>query len=166
MIRSAIYVLAPILLGGCATHSRPDALAGVNRTLDAFHAAAAEADEETYFDLMAEDSVFLGTDATERWTKDEFEAWAEPFFERDSAWTYVSIERHVGLNANQDTAWFDEVVRNENYGDLRGSGALIRTPAGWRITQYNLTFPVPNEIAGQVVEMIKAELSCEDSSDD
>lgn len=154
----AVAVLILVLPACQSTPSRVPALDEINNTLDAFHTAASEADEDTYFGLLTDDAVFLGTDATERWTKPEFQEWAAQFFERDSAWTYESIERHVGLNSAQDTAWFDEVVRNENYGDLRGSGALILTPNGWRITQYNLVFPVPNEIAGEVVEMIKAHL--------
>ncbi len=151
--------LLPLMLVGCTSTKQGPAINEISDTLEAFHLAAAEADEEGYFELLASDAVFLGTDATERWTKREFREWAAPHFEGDTAWTYVAVERHIGLNATQDTAWFDEVVRNEKYGDLRGTGALINTPEGWRITQYNLVFPVPNEIAGQVVEMIKAELS-------
>src|SRR5690349_16554349 len=41
----------------------------IGAVLDDWHAAAAAADEERYFGLMTEDSVFLGTDATERWDK-------------------------------------------------------------------------------------------------
>ncbi len=162
ILMSFAVALLTLVLPACQTTSpQPGALSAINNTLDAFHTAASEADEDTYFALLADDAVFLGTDATERWTKPEFQEWAAQHFERDSAWTYESIERHVGLNEAQDTAWFDEVVRNEDYGDLRGSGALILTPGGWKITQYNLVFPVPNEISGEVVEMIKAELTGE-----
>ncbi len=127
----------------------------ISETLDGFHKAAADADEETYFSLLSDDAVFLGTDASERWTKGEFRRWAEPYFQRDSAWKYEPRQRSISINADGDTAWFDETVHNEKYGDLRGTGVLIRTPDGWKIAQYNLTFPIPNEIAGQVVEMIR-----------
>ena len=156
--RQLLIPLVPLALGACSSAPDRPALSAINETLDAFHHAAAHADEEAYFDLIATDGVFLGTDATERWPKQEFRRWAEPFFERDSAWTYKPIERHIGVNRARDTAWFDEVVRNENYGDLRGSGALILTPAGWKITQYNLMFPIPNDIAQKVVQMVRESL--------
>ncbi len=144
-----------VLLSACAgTRSVPSAIHAVGDTLDAFHKAAADADEDTYFRLLSVDAVFLGTDASERWTKGEFRRWARPYFERDSAWTYEPIRRSISINADADTAWFDETLRNEKYGDLRGSGVLIRTPDGWKIAQYNLTFTIPNEIAGEVVELI------------
>ena len=46
----------------------------ISKTLDAWHKAAAEANFETYFGLMTEDGVFLGTDATENWQNKEFRA--------------------------------------------------------------------------------------------
>ena len=47
--------------------SPPDADAAVRAVLDDWHAAAAASDEARYFDHFADDGVFLGTDATERW---------------------------------------------------------------------------------------------------
>ena len=40
--------------------------------LDGYHLAAANGEWDTYFDLMSEDSVFIGTDARKRWGKSEF----------------------------------------------------------------------------------------------
>ena len=48
----------------------------MTRTLDALHVAASKADGERYFALFAPDAVFLGTDATERWTLEEFKNYA------------------------------------------------------------------------------------------
>lgn len=127
----------------------------INATLDRFHRAAAEADEETYFGLLTEDAVFLGTDDWERWPKPAFEAWAAERFEGESAWTYVARDRSIDFSPSGEVAWFDETVVNEKYGAVRGTGVLLRTEKGWRIAQYNLTFTVPNEIALEVVEMIR-----------
>jgi hypothetical protein len=33
---------------------------------------------------------------------------------------------------------------------------LIRSDDGWKISQYHLTFPIPNELAGKVTDEIKA----------
>src|SRR5271168_3840018 len=66
-----------------------DALVALARaTLDDFHAAAAAADEARYFGHFAADGVFLGTDATERWTVDAFRAYAKPHFDAGRGWAY------------------------------------------------------------------------------
>ena len=55
-------------------------------------------------------------------------------------------------------AWFDEVLDNDAYGALRGSGVLSRRGAGgaWKIEQYVLSFAVPNDRARAVVGLIAA----------
>lgn len=50
----------------------------VSETLDAYHTAASKADWETYFGLMSDDAIFLGTDASERWDKETFQSYATP----------------------------------------------------------------------------------------
>ncbi|MFG0317980.1 MAG: nuclear transport factor 2 family protein [Planctomycetota bacterium JB042] len=132
------------------------AKAAVAAVLDDFHAAAAAADGRRYFSHFAPDGVFLGTDATERWSVPEFRAYAAPYFDAGRGWTYVATERHVGLSADGGTAWFDERLHNEKYGEVRGSGALRRIGETWRIAQYNLAFPVPNDLAPDLVERIRA----------
>lgn len=44
----------------------------INAVLDDFHDAAAKADGDRYFKHFAPRAIFLGTDATERWSVDEF----------------------------------------------------------------------------------------------
>ena len=126
--------------------------------LDTLHRAAAQADGPVYFDLFAPDAIYYGTDPTERWTKQEFQAFAEPYFSRGRGWSYTSTERHVYLSSGGDVAWFDERLWNESYGETRGTGVLIRRgPPGtpWHIVQYNLSFPVPNSLAADLVERIR-----------
>lgn len=129
--------------------------AEVSEVLDALHRAAAEADFDAYFGLYAREAVFLGTDATERWTRADFEAYARPHFEAGRGWSYEPVERHVRVSENGRTAWFDERLSNASLGETRGSGVLVREAGGWRVAQYNLTIPVPNEIASEVVERIR-----------
>jgi len=128
--------------------------APIHATLDAFHHAAAVADEAAYFGAMTEDFVFVGTDASERWTRAAFETFARPHFEKESAWVYTSVERHVSVRG--DVAWFDERLRSASYGETRGSGVLIRQGESWKIAQYVLSFPIPNAIAADVVKSIQA----------
>ena len=134
----------------------PETAAEAAATLDALHAAAARADGAAYFALFASDAVFLGTDAAERWTVDEFRAYAEPFFSKGQGWTYTPTERHVFVDSSGDTAWFDERLDNAKYGEVRGSGVLVRRNGEWLVAQYNLAFPVPNSLAPDLVERIRA----------
>ena len=134
----------------------PERLA-IEEVLDEFHAAAARADGRRYFELLAPGGIFYGTDAGERWTRAEFEAYAEPFFSQGRGWTYHSTERHVYVTENAEAAWFDERLHNAKYGETRGTGVLVKSAGVWRIVQYNLTIPLPNALASTVVEMIRAE---------
>jgi len=128
----------------------------VASVLDGFHAAAAGADEEKYFSYLAPDAVFLGTDASERWTRDEFRKWAHPYFARGKAWTYKATSRWISFAPDRRVAWFDELLENASYGTCRGSGVLVLTSDGWKIEQYNLSIMVPNDAADAVVKTIRA----------
>lgn len=133
-----------------------EALAEIEAVLDAWHLAAAEGDGLAYFGAFTEDAVFLGTDKTERWTVEEFKAELGHHFDGENAWTYISTERHVSIGALGMTAWLDERLSNAKYGEVRGSGVLERTSDGWRIAQYVMSFPVPNELAPDLVARIAA----------
>ena len=60
-------VLTGAAPGGLSVAGSEEAIAMV---LDDWHAAAAAADEDRYFAHFAPDAIFLGTDASERWTRD------------------------------------------------------------------------------------------------
>lgn len=128
----------------------------VGAILDDFHAAAAQADGARYFAHFAAGAVFLGTDASERWSVDEFRAYAEPYFARGQGWTYVPVERHVTVAAGAATAWFDERLRHAKYGEVRGSGVLVAEAESWKIAQYNLAFPVPNDCVEAFLKVVAA----------
>ncbi|MGI9037338.1 MAG: nuclear transport factor 2 family protein [Gemmatimonadota bacterium] len=145
--------------------AQDDASRAVEETLDAFHRAASEADGATYFDLFDVDGVFLGTDATERWTVEEFRAYAEPFFSQGRGWTYTPLERHVSVAPGGDVAWFDERLTNASLGETRGSGVLLREGDRWKVAQYNLTIPIPNEMAGDVARRIREMTADEPEAD-
>ena len=132
--------------------------AQIDRVLDRFHAAAAHSDFNGYFDLFAPDGVFIGTDAGERWTVPQFKAYARPAFAAGKGWVYHPRERHVTITRApcRCTAWFDEILDSQSYGTSRGSGVLIRTPSGWKIAQYALSFPIPNDLAKPITDQIKA----------
>lgn len=151
-----VLLLAVALAAPSAAGQNPEAArAAVSDTLDALHTAASDSDFDRYFSLYAEDAVFYGTDASERWTKAEFEEYARPHFEAGRGWTYHMTERNVFLSENRQVAWFDERLENASLGETRGSGVLVRSERGWQVVQYNLTIPVPNELAGDLVRRIR-----------
>lgn len=135
--------------------AEPPEEAAVGRVLDGLHSAAAAAEGERYFSLFAEDATFIGTDAGERWTLAEFRDYARPHFEKGRGWTYTPTERQVTLGPEGNTAWFSELLDNDKYGLARGTGVLVRTDDGWKIAQYHLAFPIPNELSGEVTERIR-----------
>jgi hypothetical protein len=127
----------------------------VGRVLDDFHDAAAKADLDRYFGHWTDESVFLGTDATERWVGKEFKDFAKPHFDQGKGWTYKPRNRHVSLARDGNLAWFDELLDNEKYGVCRGSGVLVRAGTDWKVLQYNLSFMVPNDLADNVTSLIR-----------
>lgn len=123
----------------------------VSETLDAFHRAAAESDFEAYSAIMTADIVFLGTDASERWQDDEFSEFARPHFAKGDGWVYRSTQRHISIGPDGRIAWFDEMLINDKLGKCRGSGVLIKQEGQWKLAQYNLSVPVPNDLVEGVV---------------
>ena len=131
--------------------------AAVNAVLDDWHKAAAQADEARYFGHFTPDAVFLGTDATERWTRDEFRKWAHPHFAKGKAWKFRAVSRWISFAPDRTVAWFDEALDTPNMGPCRGSGVLVRVGDTWRIAQYNLSIPIPNALTDEVVQRIRKE---------
>jgi len=131
--------------------------AGVTAVLDDWHAAAAAADETRYFGHFAAGAVFLGTDASERWTVEEFRRYAHPYFARGKAWSFHAVERHVSFSPDGAVAWFDEKLDTPNLGPARGSGVLVRSGGDWKIAHYNLSVPIPNGLLKEFKERIEAQ---------
>ena len=131
-------------------------LATVDEVLNSLHETASTASFEKYFALYDDSAVFIGTDASEVWSKKEFKAYAKPHFDKGRGWTYLPKERHIYFSPDKNVAWFDELLDNESLGETRGTGVLVKKAGSWKITQYHLTIPIPNEIADDVAEQIKA----------
>lgn len=145
---------APSAVSEAPATAMTEDMAKASSTLDHFHAAAASADEETYFAFFADGGVFLGTDGKERWTVPQFRAYAHPRFAAGKAWSFRSARRD--LQVHGDTAWFDEDLDTPNLGPARGSGVLVRDAKGaWKVAQYNLSIPIPNERFADVKKVIE-----------
>lgn len=126
-----------------------------NKLLDGFHMAASKAQFNEYFATFTPDGVFIGTDASERWTVEQFKAYAKPHFDKGRGWTYAVAERHLNVSVDGKHASFDELLDNKSLGRCRGTGVLRMVDGQWRIEQYHLTIPVPNELATDFVKRIR-----------
>jgi ketosteroid isomerase-like protein len=159
LLWASLACQAPLTPEPAPGEPRPTAAAeqAIMARLEAFHRAAERADFEAYFEVLSADSVFIGTDASERWSKAQFADYTRPFFERGQGWTYRTVERHVSVGAGGQWAYFDERLDNPKYGAARGSGALRLEPDGqWRLVHYVLSFPIPNDLAGDITSRIRA----------
>ncbi len=157
----AVGFLFLLIAFGCQTESEPEApRQAVNQVLDDWHVAAAQAEFDRYFNHFASDTaIFMGTDATERWTTTEFKDFAKPYFDRGNAWNFTPVERHVYISDEGKTAWFDEKLDTPNLGPARGTGVLVHRDTTWKIAHYNLSIPIPNAIADTVVQQVERALN-------
>lgn len=136
---------------GCPEASSPtDSL---HAFIDAWHHAAAVADEDTFFGSMADDGIYLGTDATERWLRDELRSWAGFAFERESAWAFKAYDRELYFTDNQTYAWWEEMLETW-MGPCRASGVAQFIDGRWQIKHYHLAVTVPNDKIDGFKELI------------
>ena len=168
MNRIGILGLACVVLGLSWSPQKPakSNQSAVAAVLDDWHKAAAAVDEERYFSHFAVDAVMFGTDATERWTRDEFRVWAKPHFAKGKGWTFKAVKRHVSFSKDGTVAWFDESLDTMNLGPCRGTGVLVLDGDRWKIAQYNLSVPIPNEVFDDVKKIIDAAKNQNDPRDE
>lgn len=148
------FLLFLFLLVGCKSSLQliESNKSKINATLDSWHKAAANAEFDTYFSLMTNDCVFIGTDATENWQNEAFKTFSKPYFDKGKAWNFSSLQRTIYLNKNQDIAWFDELLDTQ-MKICRGSGVLVKVEKDWKISQYVLSMTVPNELTTEVIKL-------------
>jgi ketosteroid isomerase-like protein len=126
----------------------------LNELINEWHKAASEADYETYFEILADDGVFIGTDASENWQNKDFRAFSKPYFDRGKAWSFTTIERNIYVDKSGNFGWFDELL-DTRMEICRGSGVLSKENGKWKIKHYVLSITIPNEDVDRVSEMKK-----------
>jgi len=161
LVISTIVACVALFFSAC-TNSTPNTAADekqISAMLDSFNVAAAKADFNKYFSYYTEDAIFTGTDATERWDKKAFMAWAKPIFDKGHAWNFTALERHIYFDKTGNLAWFDELL-NTQMKICRGSGVLVKQGSDWKLQQYILSTTIPND---QLDSIIKIKTAVEDS---
>lgn len=126
----------------------------INTLLNQWHQDVAEANFDGYFDKMTENSVFIGTDAAENWTVQQFKDFSKPYFDNKKTWDFKPLERHLYFNADKNIAWFDELL-DTWMGICRGSGVLSKKNGIWKIEHYVLSVVIPNDDIKKVIELKK-----------
>ena len=125
----------------------------INAFVDEWHDDAAHA-RLRYFDKIASDGVYIGTDKSERWTRDEFIVYAKPHFDKGKAWTFHATRRNVAFSPDRKYVWFDELL-DTAMGPCMASGVIRNTPDGLRIAHYQLSIAIPNDLADRFAKDIR-----------
>ena len=124
----------------------------VNAFVDRWHDDAANTRPD-YFDKIAPQGVYIGTDKTEVWTRDQFKAWAKPYWDKKKAWSFTAQKRNVYFSPDRKYVWFDEQL-NTQMGTCQASGVLRNTGKGFLIEHYQLSLAVPNELLDSFTGLI------------
>lgn len=148
-----LFLALCMLLCSFAVQADPSLKRQANAFVDRWHDDAAHA-RPAYFDKIARDGVYIGTDKTERWRRDEFKVWARPHFERKSAWAFKPLRRNVAFSDDKSIIWFDELLETQ-MGICQASGVIRRKGKGFEIVHYQLSMAIPNEVGGQVTRLVK-----------
>ena len=155
-MRKIIVVIIGLIVIGCKSKQATNQInqeSEINLVLNNWHKAAAEANFNNYFNSMTDDAIFIGTDATENWNKQEFIKFAKPYFDKGKAWNFSALERNIYFSSDKKTAWFDELL-NTQMKICRGSGVLVLDEKGnWKIKQYVLSMTIPNDHTDEVVKI-------------
>jgi len=151
MKKHYIYFLAILFASNAfAQESKEQQI--VNEFLDQWHKDVAVADFDSYFNKLATNSIFIGTDASEIWTKKQFQEFSKPFFDKKKTWNFKAFQRNIYFSEDKKTAWFDEIL-DTWMGLCRGSGVLIKQNETWKIEHYVLSVTVPNDDMKSVVDI-------------
>ena len=125
----------------------------INAFIDEWHDDAANA-RLAYFDKIAPNGIYIGTDKTELWNREQFKAWARKIFERKSAWSFKAVKRNVYMSPDKKFIWFDELLDTQ-MGPCQASGVIRKTARGFEIEHYQLSIAIPNAVADKVTKLVK-----------
>lgn len=153
MSRSLVALLLFLLLS-VSGKSQSSTENQINGLMDQWHQAASEANADGFFGLMSDRCIYIGTDAWERWNKEEFIAFAKPYFDKGKAWDFKPFDRQVFISEDGKTVWFSELL-NTWMGICRGSGILSLKDGNWKIEQYHLSVTLPNDEIQNFLKLVE-----------
>lgn len=152
----SILSILSLLLFACGQKERedkPNTITDnqINAFIDAWHLAAADADSTKYFGAFTDKGMFLGTDASEVWTVEEFRDFSMPYFRKGKAWAFTATDRN--LYRDGSLIWFDEIL-DTWMGPCRGTGVIKLSNRNLLIEHYSLSVLVPNETIQDYLKLL------------
>lgn len=124
----------------------------IAKFINNWHKAAAEANIKSYFEMMSEDAIYIGTDASEHWTKKDFFQFCEPYFSKGKAWDFKPYNRQIYYSKDGKTIWFDELL-DTWMGVCRGSGVILNDNNKLKICHYHLSVTIKNEKVNEFLQI-------------
>ena len=107
--RFVVFIALTCSLGACQSKVNTEPQE-INALLDNWHLAATNANLEAYFSVLDDKAIYIGTDASEIWTKSEFYNFCKPHFIKGKAWDFKAYDRNIYFSEDRKTAWFNELL--------------------------------------------------------
>jgi hypothetical protein len=131
----------------------------IDSLINEWHHAAAIADEQAFFGFMTKEAVYIGTDTSERWQRDELAAWSKKYFDSPSAWNFTPISRNITFGPGNNVAWFDELL-NTWMGVCRSTGIVVLVDDRWKLVHYQLSLTLPNNQLDNFKKLDRQGIAC------
>lgn len=150
---SKILIFVTLLLFTFTTKAQTE----LDKIVDQWHFDATNTNFDSYFEVLTDNFIFLGTAPSERWVKEDFAAFCKPYFDKGTAWDFLPSNRKWVISKDKKTAWFDEDLDTWMEG-CRGSGIMVKEKGEWKIAYYNLTVLIENEKIKEFIELRRMEI--------
>ena len=127
----------------------------IETLMNLWHQSASKSNASIFFDsLMWPEAIYLGTDISEKWKRDELKYWSASAFEKDTAWDFKVNRRSIYKNEfDNNIIWLEEDLLTW-MGPCRGSAVLIKKNQQWKIMHYNLAVAVSNDSIYKYMKII------------
>ena len=152
IIKPIVVIILTLLFTSCKTIdiSELPTKENINKIVSNWHNDAKNANFNNYFNRISNDGFYIGTDQNEIWTKEEFQTFSKPYFDKKNTWDFKTIKRNIFFSKDKNVAWFNELL-DTWMGTCRGSGVLALENGVWKIKQYVLSVTIPNSEIKKVI---------------
>lgn len=113
--------------------------------LDALHRAGGARDHNAFLALMTENGSVLGLASDSRWNAAALTDALSTYFAGGGTWPKRASKRQIRMSSQGETVWFSESLQNTGGNTGVGSGVLVRTPSGWLVAQYHISYSATPE---------------------
>ncbi len=154
MLKSSLIILVFILFSSCSPNktNKKEVTKHIDSILNTWHKDAKNANFNAFFNRIHHDGIYIGTDASEIWSKQEFASYAKPYFDDKKTWNFTALKRNIHFSKDYNTIWFDEIL-DTWMGTCRGSGILEKENKNWLIKHYVLSTTIPNDAMDSVIKV-------------